>query len=66
MELTVKEVTSGQPALKHANGFDSNGEYYEVQGTLVVMTNSYDSKEPEGPNSTGPHFPSRPGFWDDV
>lgn len=40
MELTVKEVISGQPALKHANIFDSNGEYYEVHGTLVVMTNS--------------------------
>lgn len=40
LELTVKEVTSGQPALKHANAFDSNGEYYEVHATLVVMTNS--------------------------
>lgn len=40
VEVTVKEVTSGQPALKHANVFDSNGEYYEVHGTSVVMTNS--------------------------
>lgn len=40
VELPVKEVTSGQPALKHANVFDSNGEYYEVHSTLVVMANS--------------------------